>query len=915
MLAMDVVNMTVERREPEESPVEEQAFWTISVDRLQAEDPSLRGSDVSADLGRLPEDRPLRDVAIKRVVTDGEQGVLRQDMKSGKGPETKTAGFRLDMATDCVDDMYDGCKSETASVIDGFGVSEWHVGLNFSIGWASAESGAKKPVHEHLKEEHATVIYMYTQAGNIQQEFDQAVKTGKRDYNTHRFKFHYFYFYLTDAVQVLHHNQTSCRRTFYGTRKHFERNVINANMRFGAFTWAASSKQSSDLKANVSCFEIYSCFGADITYYSATNQAGQVLIPPYEVFKITDVVTDDPWCTVVYKLHSTNLLLNKVVTSKTSFQNVTGRSSGKNKIGSIKPGLENMGNLSAEDKNLTHECGLCLHSPVYDVTLLLYVLVSLPANARVLWLMVSSPAFWTSRMEVCAFHLVLAEMLFGFLGPPFLTLRHFVDARAADVMLKLINLIFTARIEFQNCVCFERYVAVVHPALYCRALKQPSPGEGEQKGPNLVKKRAFKIVLLQQAQEERLSRIEQLIAGYKELHDQQSSLTEQLRELQLPSEPVRAGCSSRSPYGPALPAPSGYQPKQPSTLLAGMPRVLSEPRPFSTAPWQPPTFLSDEPCDLSEPRLFTTLPWQPPAFLSRTPRDLSEPRLFSTVPRQPPPAPAAASVPQAPPVPAAASVPQSLPVPAAASAVLQPWPIRPAPSPCRTVPVPRAPSPCRTVPVPRAPSPCRTVPVPRAPSPCRTVPVPPAPSPCRPAPVPPALSKSRPAPVPRAPSLPPPALVPPLPIPSPSRPVVVPCVPQPSRSFPMSHTRLSRRRSPLSRFRFPVFHRNLVRLHFPVSRRSLPLPRFRFPVSRRHLVLLQFAVSCHHLSRLQTPAPPVPGTPATQSCTPPRPPESPSPDGRPPAHPPDCFCHALCPSACSPPPTLVEPLGRLVSVP
>lgn len=217
-----------------------------------------------------------------------------------------------------------------------------------------------------------------------------------------------------------------------------------------------------------------------------------------------------------------------------------------------------MRNLSAEDKNLTrHECGLCLNSPVYDVTLLLYVLISLPANGRVLWLMVSSPAFWTSRMEVCAFHLALTEMLFGFLGPPFLTLRRFVDIKVADIMMKLINLMFTARIEFQNCVCIERYVAVLRPALYCRykplryrmsfccvlwvkdilvgifqiyfcsdrleslvvygtfylivfivntfcclsvlrALKQPSPGEGEQKGPNLVKKRAFKIVLLQQ---------------------------------------------------------------------------------------------------------------------------------------------------------------------------------------------------------------------------------------------------------------------------------------------------------------------------------------------------------------------------------------------------------------------------------
>ncbi|XP_068583298.1 ecto-ADP-ribosyltransferase 4-like [Cebidichthys violaceus] len=221
--------------------------------------------------------------------------------------KTKTAGLPLDMATDCIDDMYDGCKSETASVIDLFGVSEWHFNPNFSIAWASAEGGAKKPAQQHLKEEHATVIYMYTKLKNIQQDFDRAVKTGKHNYSTYRFKFHYFYFHLTNAIQVLRHKQTSCGTTFHRTWRHFDRNVINTNMRFGAFTWVASSKRSFDFNGNVSCFEIYSCFGADITYYSAANQMGQVLIPPYEVFKITDVLTNDPWCSVVYKLQSTKV--------------------------------------------------------------------------------------------------------------------------------------------------------------------------------------------------------------------------------------------------------------------------------------------------------------------------------------------------------------------------------------------------------------------------------------------------------------------------------------------------------------------------------------------------------------------------------------------------------------------------------
>nr|XP_046264846.1 ecto-ADP-ribosyltransferase 4-like [Scatophagus argus] len=218
-----------------------------------------------------------------------------------------TGVLPLDMVPDSTDDMYDGCRSETASLIDLFGVFEWHFNRNFSFAWASAESYAKKPVHSHLKEDHAIVIYMYTKMTNIQQDFNKAVKTGKNNYSTYKFMFHYFYFYLTDAIQVLHYNQTLCRTTYYRTLKHFDRNVVNRKMRFGAFIWVASSKQAFVSNGSVSCFEIHSCFGADITYYSATNQTGQVLIPPYEVFTITDVLTNDPWCSVVYKLQSTSV--------------------------------------------------------------------------------------------------------------------------------------------------------------------------------------------------------------------------------------------------------------------------------------------------------------------------------------------------------------------------------------------------------------------------------------------------------------------------------------------------------------------------------------------------------------------------------------------------------------------------------
>ncbi|KAM9769638.1 ecto-ADP-ribosyltransferase 4-like [Menidia menidia] len=220
---------------------------------------------------------------------------------------TKSGVLPLDMATDSIDDMFDGCQYEAASLIDLFGVFEWNFNRNFSSAWAFVERLSKKPVHKHLKQDHAIALDMFTRLAHIRQHFNNAVKTQKHMYTTDGFKFHYFYFYLTDAIQVLRKNRTLCRTTYLRTWKEFDKNVINAKMRFGGFIWTFSNKQTLGFNGNVSCFEISTCFGADITYYSSTNQMGQVLIPTYEVFKITDVLTNDPWCSVVYKVQSTKI--------------------------------------------------------------------------------------------------------------------------------------------------------------------------------------------------------------------------------------------------------------------------------------------------------------------------------------------------------------------------------------------------------------------------------------------------------------------------------------------------------------------------------------------------------------------------------------------------------------------------------
>lgn len=83
---------------------------------------------------------------------------------------------------------------------------------------------------------------------------------------------------------------------------HLQVDISNKQVRFGSFT-LASDKRS--LERSCTCFQVNTCFGADVSHYSALETNYQVLIPPYEVFKVSRVhldVTED--CNITYKLES-----------------------------------------------------------------------------------------------------------------------------------------------------------------------------------------------------------------------------------------------------------------------------------------------------------------------------------------------------------------------------------------------------------------------------------------------------------------------------------------------------------------------------------------------------------------------------------------------------------------------------------
>lgn len=94
--------------------------------------------------------------------------------------------------------------------------------------------------------------------------------------------------YLSDAIQILKHGQVLCHDTSFSSDTSLNLNTSGKLMRFGTFVLGSGG---CGLRANA-CFQVHTCLGVDVTHYSALGGDGQVLIPPYEVFKVTDVPSD-----------------------------------------------------------------------------------------------------------------------------------------------------------------------------------------------------------------------------------------------------------------------------------------------------------------------------------------------------------------------------------------------------------------------------------------------------------------------------------------------------------------------------------------------------------------------------------------------------------------------------------------------
>uniref|UniRef100_A0A8C9YUG3 NAD(P)(+)--arginine ADP-ribosyltransferase n=1 Tax=Sander lucioperca TaxID=283035 RepID=A0A8C9YUG3_SANLU len=214
----------------------------------------------------------------------------------------KDSVLPLDMAQNSVDDMYNGCQQAMKEKVKKeYLQNEKEADKAFRDIWDKSVSDVHIPFWrwftEVLKKKQIVAVRTYTD-DSVFRDFNDAVQTQGPQYKT-TFRYHALHFLLTTAIQI---------------NEYFSQDVENKEIRFGRFTSASQGGYADKMFGEKSCFEIFTCMGADISRYSKYLNEAEVLIPPYEVFKVVKIerpTTKSP-CEVVYKVKSTENYVSKL---------------------------------------------------------------------------------------------------------------------------------------------------------------------------------------------------------------------------------------------------------------------------------------------------------------------------------------------------------------------------------------------------------------------------------------------------------------------------------------------------------------------------------------------------------------------------------------------------------------------------
>ncbi|XP_056304466.1 NAD(P)(+)--arginine ADP-ribosyltransferase 2-like [Danio aesculapii] len=221
--------------------------------------------------------------------------------------------FPLDMSLNSVNDLYYGCRSEMfKKVVQTYLKKELNHSADFKKAWELGKKNVTTNWRSVLKKDHKVAMFEYITTYTDPQtkvyvKLNNASRNGKQNYKHGKYNWYSLNFLLTDAIRILRKRQNTCYYTFRGTNIEFEGQAFTS-VRFGSFTSSSKYRGRAEGFGKVSFFEIETCEGAYIRNYSRTPYEEEVLIPPCEVFNITQIKRNDHRFKTVYVLNSTGIM-------------------------------------------------------------------------------------------------------------------------------------------------------------------------------------------------------------------------------------------------------------------------------------------------------------------------------------------------------------------------------------------------------------------------------------------------------------------------------------------------------------------------------------------------------------------------------------------------------------------------------
>uniref|UniRef100_A0A8C3THT2 NAD(P)(+)--arginine ADP-ribosyltransferase n=1 Tax=Catharus ustulatus TaxID=91951 RepID=A0A8C3THT2_CATUS len=198
----------------------------------------------------------------------------------------------LDMAPDSFDDQYQNCSLAMEAELPALNRSEFQKNSQFAKQWPMARDVWKfrgSPVSPLSSSAQAIAIMACTMFG----QFNGAVRVAGCSPQEYRDNFHFktLHFLLTDALATLRDAQEQqCHLVFCGMKSTRYEAKPGDIVRFGHFMSSSLNKSVAEIFGNTTVFQVQTCHGVDIKAFSFLREVQEVLIPPFEKFKVTKVI-------------------------------------------------------------------------------------------------------------------------------------------------------------------------------------------------------------------------------------------------------------------------------------------------------------------------------------------------------------------------------------------------------------------------------------------------------------------------------------------------------------------------------------------------------------------------------------------------------------------------------------------------